>query len=165
MKKKYIILLIAILVLILSIVIVVKVMSDKDKLSNRICETIDNNCNSNGECVIKMDEITDFAWDKMLLYQVGASASEISEVLGVEFKYTGHISSGMVFVKDDEIIYHESFFWNPEDYPKLQIFVQPIPGEGEEYPVFTPDDAVLFGKRFEIDGKLRYYIKPYENNQ
>jgi hypothetical protein len=56
-----------------------------------------------------MDEITDFAWDRMLLYQVMSSESEISTVLGVDFRGIVDMSSGMVFVKDNEIVYQKLF--------------------------------------------------------
>lgn len=165
MKKKYLLIFVAILLVVVSTFIVAKIISEKGKLSNRICETIDDKCDDNNECVIKMDEITDFSWDKMLLYQVGSSESEISKALGIEFKDSVDISSGIVFVKDDEIVYHESFFLDPDHLPKLQIIVGLIDGEGEKYPVFSPDDAIFVGRRWESDGKYCYLIEPNKNNQ
>ena len=165
MKKKYLLIFVAILLVIVSTFIVVIIISEKGKLSNRICETIDDKCDENNECIIKMDEITDFAWDKMLLYQVMSSESEISQALGVEFNDSVDLSSGMIFVKNDEIVYHESFFSDPDHLSKLQIYVGLIAGEGEKYPVFTPDDAIFVGQRRESDGKFHYWIKPNKNNQ
>lgn len=165
MKRKYILLFFAILLVVLSTLFVSIIISEKGKLSNQICDTIDDECDYNNECVIKMDEITDFAWDKMLLYEVMSSETEISKALGVEFKESVDLSGGMVFVKDDKVVYHESFLHNPDHLSKLQIYVGLIEGEGDKYPVFTPDDAIFVGSRREIDGKYRYWIKPNKNNQ
>jgi hypothetical protein len=47
----------------------------------------------------------------------------------------------------------------------LQISVGLIDGKGEKYPVYTPDDAMFVGHRWEFEGKYYYYIEPNENNQ
>jgi hypothetical protein len=46
----------------------------------------------------------------MLIYQVGSSTTAISEALGVEFKDSVDLMSGIVFVNKNKIVYKESFF-------------------------------------------------------
>lgn len=59
--------------------------TNEKKLNNRLIELINNNYNKNNKYKFSMNEVTDFKWNKMLIYQVGSSNKEISELLGVNF--------------------------------------------------------------------------------
>ena len=149
--------------LVLMVVIIIVALSNRSSLSNKIIKFIDNNCDKNNACFIKMLEITDFEWDKMLIYQVGSSTTEISEALGVEFKDSVDLMSGMVFVKENKIVYNQSIPYNPERPSKLLLHVGGIFRE-DNNKVFTPNDAIFKGSRIEKEGQLFYKIEPLYSN-
>ena len=149
---------ILLIVLVLSVVIIIAVLPNGSSLSNRIVKFIDNNCDDNNVCIINMVEITDFKWDKMLIYQVGSSTTAISEALGVEFKDSVDLMSGIIFVNKNEIAYKESIPYNPECPSELLLHVGAIFGE-DNNKVFTPNDAIFKGSRREKDGKFFYKIE------
>ena len=151
-------------VLALLIVILIFAFSNRSNLSNKIIKFIDNNCDVNNICILKIAEVTDFSWDKMLVYQVGSSNLEISEALGVEYKNLVDLMSGIVFVYQNKIVYKESIPYNPERPSKLLIYVGGIFGEPNNR-VFTPHDAIFEASRREKDGQFYYKIAPQTINQ
>lgn len=163
--KKRILLMVIIVCLLLAIAsatVIGKVIQERNKLSNRICDVIERKCADQNECQINMAEITDFSWDKMLLYQVGMTSSEVSEILDVDFSDSLDLESGMVFVKDNKVVYHESFFHDGETRVSLWIRVGDF---DERYFLCPADDANLFGgKKICEDGKTYYSIGPLEKN-
>lgn len=155
MKRFHILLISVVLLVILFFV----VLSNKNHLSDRIIKFIDNNYDENNICILRMKEITDFKWDKMLIYQVGSSETAISEALGVEYKDSVDLMSGIVFVYENKIIYKQSIPYNPDHPSELLLFVGDIFRE-PNYRVFTPDDASFEGSRWEKNGQFYYKIVP-----
>jgi len=131
---------------------------NNNKLSNKIIEYIDNNAENNTEnntCILSMRDITEFTWDKMLIYQVGSSNIEISEILGVGFEDSIDLSSGMIFIYEDKIVYKESMLYNPDQLSNRLFYVD----HGQpQYMEFTPNDAIFDGNRKETDDNSYYYI-------
>jgi len=166
MKRKWLIIIAAILIVLIPAVIISKNLYERGKLSNQICKVIDVKCDDNdaNECVIDLNVIADFSWDKMLLYEVGMTSSEIGEILDVDFSDYLEWMSGMVFVKDNKVVYHESIFYDGETRVKLNIYVERVDGEGK-YFVCTPANAEFIGMRWiGEDGKKYYTIKTYEKH-
>jgi hypothetical protein len=79
----------------------------KTNIGEKIINIIDNKCGQNNSCNFMMNEITNFKWDKMLIYDLGSSNFEISKALGVEYKDSVDLASGLVFVYDNKIIFKE----------------------------------------------------------
>jgi hypothetical protein len=130
-------------------------LTDNNKLSNKIMEYIDKNSNKNNTCFVSMEDITDFKWDKMLVYLVGSSNSEISEIIGVKFEDDIDLSSGMIFLYKNKIIYKESMFYNPDQLSNKLFYVD----HGQpQYIVYTQNDAIFEGSRKDADDNSYYYI-------
>jgi hypothetical protein len=146
--------------LILILVFVIDNPTNEIKLSDKITEYIDNNCGESNACKLTMSDITNFKWDKMLLYQVGSSNTEISQLIGVEFNDSLDLSSGMIFVHNNKIVYKEQIIYNPDKPYKLLLFIGALYGQ-PEYGIFTPDNATFEGTRMEENGKTYYKINPY----
>lgn len=160
--KKYLVIIVCILLVIASAAVIGTVIQERNKVSNQICDVIERKCADQNECQINMAEITNFSWDKMLLYQVGMTRSQVSEILDVEFSYELDMESGMVFVKDNKVVYHESFFHDGETRVRLWIRVGDF---DERYFLCPADNANLSGsKEIREDGKTYYSIGPFEKN-
>ena len=139
-------------------------LSDRNNnLSDKIINYIDYNADESNICTLDMNEITDFKWDKMLFFGVGSNNTEISNALGVEYKDSTDLVSGIVFVYNNKIVYKESIPYNPDHPSKLLLYVGNMFGE-PSYRVFTPNDAIFKGSRREKKGEFYYKIEPHKTN-
>jgi len=159
--RKLYILIITLIVLVGMVYISSLLDKDGNDLSNKIIRYIDNNTGESNSLIFNMNEITDFNWDKLLIYGVGSSSSEISNALGIEYNESTDLVSGMVFVYDDKIVYKEQIPYNPEKPEKLLLYVGMMYGQ-PNYRFFTSDNAIFEGSRRESKGKYFYEIAPFE---
>ncbi|BBH21381.1 hypothetical protein Back11_27260 [Paenibacillus baekrokdamisoli] len=130
---------------------------DKSTLSDQIIKEIDSKCMMNDYCNISLQEITTFKWDKMAIFQVGSSNSQISKALGVEYKGPTDLMTGMIFVLNNQIVYEEKIPYDPEHPSKLQILIERKPNE-PSCVSFTLKNAVVQGEKEKIDGVTYYSI-------
>ena len=131
--------------------------SKNSNFSESIIKTLDTNCNNSNECKISMQEITDFKWDKMAVFGIGSSNSEISKALGVRFESSTDLMSGIVFVLGNKIVYEERVPYNPERAAKLEYIVEHKAG-GTNCVIYTPDNAILKGSKNKSDRSYYYKV-------
>lgn len=142
---------------IISLVLLVGCKTKGGDINNLIIKEIDNKCAPNSTCQISISEITNFKWDKMVVFQVGSSNDEISEALGVDYKSSTDLLSGMVFAYNKKIVYEKRIPHNPEHSNKLEYIIEKKPHE-PNCVSFTPDNAVLKGSKEEIDNVFYYKV-------
>ncbi|MBY9079731.1 hypothetical protein [Paenibacillus sp. CGMCC 1.18879] len=126
-------------------------------LSDQIIQTIDRTSNVNGVSAISLKEITDFKWDKVVIFQVGSSDEEINNALGVKYEGPTDLMSGMVFVLDDKIVHEELIPYQTEHPANLQIFIEKK-AKDPNCVAFTLENAVLKGSKEELDDVTYYSI-------
>lgn len=126
-------------------------------LSDQIIQTIDRKSNVNGVCDISLKEITDFKWDKAVIFQVGNSDEEISNALGIKYEGPTDLMSGLVFVLDHKIVHEELIPYQTEHPTNLQIFIEKK-AKDLNCVAFTLENAVLKGSKEELDGVTYYSI-------
>lgn len=146
-------------ILLVLVLIIVGCKGRNVNVSDKIIETIDNNCQQSSSCKVSMKEITDFKWDKMVIFEVGSSNSEISKALGIKYDDSTDLTSGMVFVYKNRVVYKEDLPYNPERPNKLWFKINNKPGE-PNYWILTPNNAILQGSKTETEGVYYYEIKP-----
>ncbi|TCK93205.1 hypothetical protein EDC19_1395 [Natranaerovirga hydrolytica] len=139
----------------------IKIMNTN--ISNQIINYIDENGMDNNSCIFSMNDITRFEWDRMLIYQVGSSNIEISDALNVEYKDSVDLVSGIIFVKDSNIVYQEKIPYNPEKPDKLSLYVGSIFGE-DNYATFTPSNAFFKGVKSVGTENVYYQIRPVNDS-
>lgn len=132
-----------------------------NNLSEMIIKAIDKNAGQSNTCSITMKEITTFEWDKMVIFDTGTSNIEVSKALGVEYKDSVDLMSGMVFVFKNKIVYQIRIPNNPDRPNKFNIVVNSHPGKSSCI-AYSPDDAIFEGTKKTVDGQLYYHISPYE---
>ncbi|MNM56775.1 hypothetical protein D3C81_679540 [compost metagenome] len=142
--------------LVLLILIVAGCQKERS-LSDQIIQTIDRKSNENGTCDISLKEITDFKWDKVVIFQVGSSDEEISSALGIKYEGPTDLISGLVFVLDHKIVHEELIPYQTEHPTNLQIFIEKKATD-PNCVAFTLENAVLKGSKEELDGVTYYSI-------
>lgn len=158
-KLRYLIVFVFTILVIAFTLLCINVFFSKYSLSIKIEKYINSNSDKNNDYKFYMSEITDFKWDKMLIYQVGSSNKEISDLLGVPFNDSLDLASGIIFVYKNKIIYKEQQYYNPDKPYKLLFYIGEMYGQ-PKYGIYTPNDALFEGNRREIDGKIYYKIVP-----
>ena len=148
MKKIYIINVIVFIIMFVG-------CSSKYNLSDDIIAEIDKNYNEAGSCEIALNKITDFQWDKCVIFDYGSNNSEISASLGVDYNGIVDGHSGIVFAYDNEIVYEETKPYNPDHPKNFDYCVEKTLG-GPTFISFSYDDAILEGTRRKVDD--RYYF-------
>lgn len=129
------------------------------KLSQKIIKVIDDHCKQDGSCTFSINDMTDFKWDKMVVYNSGSDNAEISKALGLYYEYSVDSVSGIVFVYDKKIVYNEMFPDDLKKPDKFWFYVDLKPGMPNLWSI-TPNDSVIEGSRSEYNGEYYYQIKP-----
>jgi hypothetical protein len=146
--------------MIITLVILMLIVAGCQKessLSDQIIQTIDRKSNGNGVSDISLREITDFKWDKVVIFQVGSSDEEISNALGVKYEGPTDLMTGLIFVFDHKIVHEELIPYQTEQPANLQIFIEKK-AKDPNCLAFTLENAVLKGSKEELDGVTYYSI-------
>jgi hypothetical protein len=126
-------------------------------IERRIVERV-NDCVPNASCIIRVADLTDFRWDQMHVYTLGARPDEIEKALGTPLPNYVEFQRRIVFLKDGKIVHRED---EPTDIER------PVDGEvnfAESYPEpahwsFTPETAVFSAEKKKFDGGAYYVLK------
>jgi len=126
-------------------------------LSDLIIAEIDRHVDvDGGETQINIAELTNFEWDKMVVFRDPVSQAQISNAIGVDF--TGNLNhrNGIIFVRNGEIVYEEMF---PEPVSDPEPFYFFVRGENSQprLRVHTPENAILTG-RLLIRNDSNHYV-------
>ena len=117
MKKS--IILIAIIIIFISIISLI-IFNKNIQLSKEII----NYCDKQKEDIfeLKLSDYTKFEWDNVIIYKNTISNKELSEFLGIDYKKGLDLKSGMIFIKDNKIVYEEYFKTDFESPYKFVIY-------------------------------------------
>jgi len=126
----------------------------------KISDQIINKCQSEkDECIISMEEITNFEWDKMYVFKEEATLEEIEEALGFKYKYFDDVARRIVFVADNKVTYHEDEFPYPSKEPAGKVFFQ-FKDDAKPYMLFHRKKANFKIRKKKINGDLYFYLIP-----
>jgi hypothetical protein len=102
--------------------------------------------------VIDLKSITNFAWDKLYLLDVGVD--DVDTVLGFHYPYFVDVADRIIFVKNKQVVYHEDEYPNPDKPPIARITFNL--GSSHLY-ICTPQNAT-FGVKKTIEDKHSFYV-------
>jgi len=156
MNKKMVIVGIIFIVVLACIII----SKRKESLSFKITRYMNNNYTGN-KIEIELKEFTNFEWDKVLIYEYPTSAQEIVEALGID-KYEGNLDlmSGVIFVKEDKIVYEEIFKQDYVSTPRFYIYASKKTSLYENNRVFTYENSQFEGLKKDDTGYAYYHLRP-----
>ena len=122
----------------------------------QIIEEIDNA--STEDCIIDLQSVTDFEWDKVVVvsadfWAAGYSDATVSEMWGFPYEVPEGFRSWLIFLNDNKIVHEESYAEYIEHSSKFNISIQSAP----YYRILTSDVCEVVGG--EADGHYQICVK------
>ncbi len=155
MKKRISIILIIICISIMALIII---FAKNTKVSEKIIDYCNKQENSNFK--IKITDYTDFDWESLIIYKNPTSKQELSEFAGIDYKNELDLQSGMIFVKDNKIIYEEYFKTDFESPYKFIIYPYEDINSSNKIQQFSIDEAIFKVEKIKYKNENRYTLKP-----
>ena len=157
MKKR--INLIAIIIIFISIISLI-IFNKNIQLSKEII----NYCDKQKEDIfeLKLSDYTKFEWDNVIIYKNTISNKELSEFLGIDYKKGLDLKSGMIFIKDNKIVYEEYFKTDFESPYKFVIYPYEDINSKNKINKFTKEKSVFKVERIKYNNENRYKLTPIE---
>jgi hypothetical protein len=128
--------------------------SNSQTIEQRIGQRV-NACSAS-PCVVKIADLTDFAWDQMHVFEAGATLDEIQKSIGTSFPGYVEFTRRFVFLKNGAIVHREDEPTNLE---------HPVAGQvsfAESYAdphwSFTPANAVFRAEKKQFFGGAYYVL-------
>ncbi len=130
----------------------IMILYKNNKITDKVLEYCQNE--SSDTYTIDLKDYTDFSWDYVIIYQNATSKSDILEVTGIKLNRELKKISGMIFIKDEEIVHEENFSDEFIIYPYQDIDFT------EKINVFKKDNAIFNGEKEED----KYIFRPINFN-
>jgi len=127
-----------------------------NRFRNKVINAIDSRCEVEQSCRINMRDVTDFEWDKMVIYCEGVFAEDLNEALGIEYRNEAVFASGIVFMNNGEIVLEDSVKCDPEGLASFGYFV--ATRIDSRCAVFYPQNAILSGSKSQQKNYVRYVL-------
>lgn len=107
---------------------------------------IDETCKTtNNQCVLQITDLTNFAWDKMYVFDYGYTADQIEEIIHAKPKKNNHVKRKIIFMMEDEILLYEELPTSIEHAVNNQVwFNDPY---FNNHLFFTPENAIFIAKK------------------
>ncbi|WP_273553031.1 hypothetical protein [Xenorhabdus sp. IM139775] len=138
-----------------------------------IIDYADKHCQKNTICLIDMNKIIPFDWDKMYIIDKGMAPEDIEQIIGAKFNYETSLFYKIIFVRDQEVVYSDEY--HPVDDSYMKKFIKPnfhYPYEREEnyfsHYAISKDNSILSVKIENeplMSDKIYYSIFPSNMQQ
>lgn len=130
--------------------------SCKDK---SIAAKLYSNCEGQNKCIRHVKDVTNFKWDKVYIFSIGASLEDIEKTLGVPYKQWQDVGDRIIFVENGKVVYHEEYFSYPEHIEKGRTFF-----ELSKAPFVGQYSTATFSVTKQINDKeeLYYVVTPIQ---
>jgi hypothetical protein len=118
-------------------------------IQRRIIAKADSCFSVSDNCVIDLNALTSFKWDKLYEFDEYSSADEISKVLGFNYSKINHVpdeTTLLIFTFKDSVVYQETYSWSLSKYQRIEYIDMPI-------------DSTSFSLQKQTYTKLFPYIK------
>ncbi|CAM3768493.1 hypothetical protein Xentx_01977 [Xenorhabdus thuongxuanensis] len=133
----------------------------------------DKHCQKNTTCLIDINKIIPFDWDKMYIIDKGISPEDIERIVGVKFNYETGLFYKIIFVRDQKVIYSDGYHLSDESHMKKFIkpnFHYPYEKEGNYFSHYaiSKDNSILSVKIENeplMSDKIYYNIFPSNAQQ
>ncbi|WP_228005902.1 hypothetical protein [Xenorhabdus sp. BG5] len=138
-----------------------------------IIDYADKHCQRNTTCLIDMNKIIPFEWDKMYIIDKGIAPEDIEKIIGAKFNYETSLFYKIIFVRDQKVIYSDEYHPPNESYMKKFIkpnFHYPYERDGNYFSHYaiSKDNSILSVKIENeplMSDKIYYNIFPSNAQQ
>lgn len=142
-------------------------------VGKNIIHAIDSRADASGNCSIDLSEMTDFAWDTLVVFDADFAVyygdyksdydladAKMSEILGFAYERMPGYRSRLIFVKDGQLVHEESYLVDIEAPSKMNIAISPeYSYEGmDACCVLSADEAKIAASREAYGSKITYYL-------
>ena len=128
--------------------------SGSQTIEQRIGQRV-NACSAS-PCIVKITDVTDFAWDQMHVFEYGATQDQIEKSLGTGFPNYVEFTRRMVFLKNGKIVYREDEPTNIERPGTGQVsFAESYT---DPHWSFTLANAVFRAEKKQFSGGVHYVL-------
>ena len=121
-----------------------------------IAKKIEKECNNNLSCRINMATLVNKDWDKMFVFKEGVSLEQINQVLGFKYDYFEDIAKRIVFVKGNQVVFHEDEFQGVESAKNGELVFNI--GDSLMFKSYLPNEAIFNVQRIEFSKGIYYEL-------
>lgn len=140
------------------LIIIILFLPFKQKVSDKIVKYYNKIQDETFE--VKLSDFTNFDWDSVIIYANPTTNKDLKEYADLDYKKGLDLKSGMIFIRDNKIVYEEVFKSNYEEPDKFRI----IPYQDVNYNIkvnkFKKEEAIFVGEKINFNGENRYILKP-----
>ncbi len=132
---------------------------DIGPVAQKIINEIDHLENSNSECIVDLNKITDFEWDKVIIVSadflaIGYSKEKIKNLWGIEYEFQPGFKSRLIFIKNDSIVYEEAYLSSIENSVKFNISIS---SKLDYYKILSYNNAKIVAGRSQFNSENYCY--------
>jgi len=121
-------------------------------------------CNRDFEnCIISAEQVTDFDWDRMYIFEMAVSDERVKEELGFNYiSDKGEISKRRtIFVKNDQAVHKQLDSYNSfESRPNNSTIINYNMGDPAYYVALDKNEAIFKITQTMVDDSTYYYMTP-----
>ncbi len=158
MKKKC---LFAFIIVVLAVAIILVFNQNPKSVSSKIMDYYDKTDDTNFQ--VNLYDYTDFEWDNVIIYKNPATEKEINETAGINYGKEPDLCSGMIFIKNNKVVYDEVFETDFESpfafviYPDIDINSQVKANK------ISKEAAIFNAEKVIYNDKSRYILTQTKN--
>lgn len=120
---------------------------------DKIVDKIKDSCKE-FPCSIRIGEITDFEWNKLYVFNYGASPSQIEKVVGRYVPENTKFTRKIIFTNKGKIVHYEELQTNVEATINNQVYFDDTVEKG--YEIYSVNNANFKAQKYS-EGKIIYY--------
>ena len=80
---------------------------DPHSIEGKLVTRINATCDESSNCTVRLRDVTDFAWDRVYVFNNGVRQSEIEKVIGAPFPPYEEFKRSMIFLNGGTVVYSE----------------------------------------------------------
>jgi hypothetical protein len=115
-------------------------------------------CEEKDTCIIVLTELTPFAWDSMLVFEINATRQEVLNSLPEGAPYSIDNINRIYFIKDGVVVHNEDEYPQWDEPLNHAVFFETIKNQR----TWFPDDAIFKLKRIKTKGGFAFELIPIE---
>jgi len=81
---------------------------DPHSIEGKLVTRIQTTCGESSGCIVRLRDVTDFAWDRVYVFKTTARQYQIEEVIGVPFPQYEEFKRSMIFLKEGRLVHGEA---------------------------------------------------------
>ena len=146
----------------LSLVLLLCTLGCGSPAKNRIVRDIEQNCQEyaeKGDCVIVIEDITRFKWDRMYVFGAMSFPEDIEETTGFDCncRFVADDHNRLMFTYKDRVIHMEDF----KTYTDESLQFRDLVWDSGQEPVYTPSTAKFYVVKRRRTGRAGVFYDLY----